>query len=177
MPEQLHAQPVESTKQTPDDAPAIDPARTLAVLRVLWTLLLVGQAILVSVAAIVMRSASKPMLDEDTAWQLFGATSIMLVVNVLLGSYLRNQIYKRHWQGHVVKPAGYFFGNIVMLAMLESVVMLGIVVSMLRLTFWPWLLPGGVALLVYLVNFPHGGPMFARRPVADAPKSPAEAEA
>jgi len=143
-----------------DDLTAVDPSRTLAVLRVIWAILLVGQFLLVGIAAMVMRSANKVLLEEEQAWQLFGCNSAMLVLNILLGSYLRNQIYKRHWQANVVKPTGYFLGNVLMLAMLESVVMLAIVISMLRLNFWPWIGPGAVALLVYLVNFPHGGPMF-----------------
>lgn len=142
------------------DLPAMDPARTLAVLRVLWALLLLGQVVLVIIAAVIMRTAKNQLIDEESAWQVFGVTASMMVINILIGSYLRNQIYKRHWQSDVVKPAGYFFGNIVMLALLESVVMLSIVLCILRLSFWPWMLPGLVTLGVYLVNFPHGGPMF-----------------
>jgi hypothetical protein len=143
-----------------DGLPAMDPARTLAVLRVLWAVLLIGQVVLVAIAAMIMHSATKQLIDEDSAWQVFAVTSVLMVFNILIGSYLRNQIYKRHWQGDIVKPAGYFFGNIVMFALLESVVLLSIVLCMLRLTFWPWMLPGLVTLMVYLVNFPHGGPMF-----------------
>lgn len=153
-------------QQTPvEQAPAQQsptPEQTLAILRVLWGVLLVGQLLLIGVAAMVINSNSDSAIKPELTLKLFGLNAGLLVVNVILGTFIRSQIYKRSWRGHVVSPLGYFTGNVVMLALLEMVIFFGILVSILSKSFMPSILPAVLAMMVYGVNYPHGGPMFGK---------------
>jgi hypothetical protein len=144
-----------------------DPRRTLAVLRVLWAMLLVGQLLLGVVGYYFMVHSKGQPISESLTWKLFGLNSALLVFNILLASFLRNQIYKRFWQGNIVAPSGYFIANVLMFGLLESVVILSVIIAILSKAFVPAIAPGVVALAVYLVNFPHGGPLFEATPVHD----------
>lgn len=138
------------------------PEQSLAILRVLWAILLVGQLLLIGIAAMVMHSSKAVAMDQDLTFKLFGFNAGLLVFNIILGTFVRSQIYKRCWRGDVVTPLGYFTANVVLLALLEMVVFFGILISILDKNFWPSLLPSVLAMMVYGVNFPHGGPMFGQ---------------
>src|SRR5690606_31951020 len=66
------------------------------------------------------------------------------------------------WQGGVITPMGHFTGNVIMFALPEMVVFLGILMAILSKAFWPSIAPAALAMLVYGVNYPHGGPMFGQ---------------
>ena len=150
--------------QPPDEKSLVEPTptpqQTLAILRVLWGILLVGQLLLIGVAAMVVNSSPASAMNADMTLKLFGLNAGLLVFNVILGTFIRSQIYKRSWRGQVVAPLGYFTGNVVMLALLEMVIFFGILVSILSKSFMPSILPALLAMMVYGVNYPHGGPMF-----------------
>lgn len=139
------------------------PEQALAVLRVLWGILLVGQLLLIGIAGMVMQNSTAQAMDKDLTFKLFGFNAGLLVFNIMLGTFLRSQIYKRCWRGDVVSPLGYFTANMVMLGLLEMVIFFGILISILDKSFMPSILPSAMAMLVYGVNFPHGGPMFGGR--------------
>lgn len=139
------------------------PEQSLAILRVLWGILLAGQLLLVGIAAMVMHNSKAQAMDQDLTFKLFGINAGLLVVNIMLGTFIRSQVYKRSWRGDVVSPLGYFTGNVIVLALLEMVVFFAILISILSKSFWPSMLPAVLAMMVYGVNFPHGGPMFGKR--------------
>lgn len=168
---QLPSQEEHATQDVPpaldviEDSQAQGPTapQTLAILRVLWGVLLLGQLLMIGIAAIVMRDSQSQQLAPDLVNKLFGFNAGLLVFNIILGTYLRSQIYKRCWRGNVISPLGYFTANVIMLALLEMVVFLGILVSILAKSFMPSLLPAILGMMVFAVNYPHGGPMFGNR--------------
>lgn len=137
--------------------------------RVIWAVLLLGQIIFVGITAWFISNQSNPPADSNVVKMLTILTCVMLVTNTFMGVFIRSQIYKKNWQGQVVTPQGYFSGNLIMLASMEGVVLLGLVVCILAGSFWPAAVPTALAMAIYAVNFPHGGPMHGQ---AEPPSFP-----
>ena len=158
----------------PSQEPApLSPERTLTMIRVIWGLLFAGQAVLAIVAAIIIRTQPETPLGDASAIQLLTIVAcVLLVTNTFMGVFVRNQVYKKNWQGQVVSPAGYFTGNLLMFAFVEGVVLLGLGLYILARSFGPGAVPTVLAMAIYAVNFPHGGPMFGRQePSSFKPKA------
>lgn len=85
----------------------------------------------------------------------FALAALMLPV----GLFVRNQCYKRNWRAEAVTPRGYLFGNVVLLAICEGLVILSLVNVFLNGALFPAGVPAAAVVAVHLLNFPHGGPM------------------
>ena len=83
----------------------------------------------------------------------------MLIASVGLGYFVRNQAYKKHWQGHAVTPPGFFMGNLILLAALEGASFVTLVFVMMTGQFFPLILPAVASLAIQAANFPSGLPM------------------
>ena len=140
-----------------------DRRSTLMILRVIWLVLIVGQ---VSFGAVVVFTMLNPgsVGESQLRGQMLAIASAVLVGAVGLGYYIRNQSYKKHWQEHAVTPAGFFQGNLILLAALEASSFLTLVFVMISGQVIPMILPAVVSLAVQCVNFPTGAPMEATMP-------------
>ncbi len=138
--------------------------RTLITTRIIWAAMLVGQIGFMAAIAVVWNLQNTFQLNPDTARLLFYISLGMLFTLIPLGYTMRSQTYKRYWQAHAVTPAGYLQGNIVLLAMCESVAIIALVATLLSGTWWPTLAPAVAAMAVQVVNFPNGRPMQPANP-------------
>ncbi len=140
--------------------PAPNPAASLMMLRVVWATLLMGEVVFAVIAAFITFGAGSARAPNPRLGNiLLFIGGVMLVVELPIGYIIRGQIYKRHWQGNAIAPAGYFTGNLILLAMCEGIVFLGLVGWIVSRVFWPTILPALVALAIQLVNFPTGAPL------------------
>ncbi|MEX1017319.1 MAG: hypothetical protein WDZ31_11300 [Phycisphaeraceae bacterium] len=140
------------------------PGRTLASLRLLWAMLLLGQVAFGVIVLGLLVSESVAIGAEQLYGPLTLVAAAMLAVLTPAGYFIRNQCYKARWEGHAVAPAGYFKGNVILFALLESVAMMALV-TMLVTGRLP--VPGLIALvamMVQAVNFPTGAPMQPHAP-------------
>jgi len=137
-----------------------DPRQTLAGLRLIWAGMLIGQIMFLGVIAFVSVGPGDPELLQLLQYIGLG----FMVVALFAGHVLRNQVYKRHWQGHAVSPQGYATGNILLFALWEGVSLLALVTALLAGAFWPYIIPSAVAGVMFLINWPDGKPMQAREP-------------
>lgn len=126
--------------------------------RVIWAFLLLGQVALGAALLGVMLTRGGAPADDMHGYIALAALLLLLIVTPL-AYFVRNQIYKANWQANTVTPRGYVSGNAVLLAMLETVGMVGLV--MMFISAWP-IVPGlaaALAMAVQAVNFPTGEPM------------------
>ncbi len=140
-----------------------DRRSTLLILRVIWGVLIMGQ---VSFGAVVIFSMLNPEAAGETQLrgQMLAIAVGVLIGAVGLGYFVRNQSYKKHWQGHAVTPAGFFQGNLILLAALEGSSFLTLVFVMISGQVFPMVLPAVASLAVQCANFPTGAPMESTMP-------------
>ena len=133
------------------------PAKALLQMRLIWGALLAGQLIFMVFVIVYCLNNDSPSLEADRI--LYGAATGVCLVIVLMASYIRMQIYKRHWVENAVTPQGYVSGQVVSLGMIEGANMLSLVIIFLGGKFdVTFSLP--IALLaVFLTSFPNGKPM------------------
>jgi hypothetical protein len=140
----------------------ITPGRALLSARVVWCALLGGQLAFVLVILGIWRSVDIHMQAEPHVRHLVRYAGVAaLLVCVPLGYYFRMQTYKRYWRGSVIAPQGYFTGNLVLFALLETAGTISLAAALVSGSFWPAGVPAGIALAVHLANFPNGKPMLA----------------
>lgn len=150
-------------------SPNMTPSLALRNLRIIWAALLGGQIVFLMVIAVL---AAQGTAGTGAPGGGGGAASVvvilgfvaagLLVSGVIIGLFIRNQIYKANWQGDVVTPAGYFQGNLVFLALLEGVAMVGLVAALLAGTLMtPAIIPSVIAMGIQVINFPNGRPMMS----------------
>ena len=89
---------------------------------------------------------------------LLGAAAVMLVLLTPPAYFIRNQIYKSHWQGNVITPAGYRRGNIIFFAMIDVIMFVAILGTLLSGLLVGLLAAAGAG-VVQVINYPSGGPM------------------
>ncbi|NJL30858.1 MAG: hypothetical protein HC898_04090 [Phycisphaerales bacterium] len=135
------------------------PQSALATARLLWTALLLGQAVLLfgACAFTLMQMGGG---QTDTGHLLSYIALFMCLTMIPAGYVLRAQMYKRHWVGQAVRPRGYLLGNVILWAMCEGISLLGLVSVVLSGELIPNLIPTVLALGVLVVNFPNGAAMF-----------------
>lgn len=140
-----------------------DRRSTLMILRVIWVVLVVGQ---VCFGAVVIFSVLNPHTAGQTQLrgQMMAIATGVLIGAVGLGYFIRNQSYKKHWQGHAVTPAGFFQGNLILLAALEGSSFVTLVFVMTSGQVFPMVLPAVASLAVQCANFPTGAPMESTMP-------------
>jgi hypothetical protein len=131
--------------------------RTLRSLRVLWGVLLAIQGCLLAIV-LAMPSSARPYQPAVSALAL-----ALSPIAVALGYLIRNQTYKRHWQGDVITARGYFLGNLMLFAMCVLAGVVGAVDAWAR-GRWPAMVGSALALVVMGINFPHGEPMVGQGP-------------
>ena len=156
----------------PDAGRAGDPAASLRTLRLVWLGLVASLAVLGPIS-LMMRglggAAEADVATYDAGGGLgaaggggvggVGVAWVLLVVAVLVGFFLRNQIYKQHWRGSSVTPAGYVTGNLVFFGIIEGPGVVAAVLLMVGSSLLPTLLPLLISWVILLVNYPTGGPM------------------
>ena len=132
--------------------------QALMTLRIIWAAMVFGQVVIAAVLMVLMLGMDQPLMASPH-WLFVAIPAGMLAVAAPAGYFIRGQVYKANWQGQVVTPSGYSTGNIVLLAILESVAIIALVLMFVG--GWPpW--PGVIALLalvIQAVNFPTGAPM------------------
>lgn len=145
------------------DNSSSDPRKALASARLLWAAMLAGMAIFAVVVAFA-KPGPKPQSEQDPAIQtLFYINCGMLFVGLFVGYVLRNQYYKKFWEGEVVKPKGYLQGNLLLWAIAEGFGMLSLCIVLMSGSFYPYGLPAVGAAMSLLLNFPNGQIMFPPR--------------
>ncbi len=81
------------------------------------------------------------------------------LILVPMAYFVRNQIYKRHWQSDAVAPQGYFLGNVIFLGLIDLPAVLSVMALFLGASLWPDLLPWVLVVLVVVLNWPGGQAM------------------
>ena len=136
------------------------PEQALWFTRVVWFMLLMGQV--VYVAYILYQWSVGPAErsgNVDLPWSLFYVSIAMLLMGIAIGLFWRAQTYKRHWQGSAVTPEGYAHGNIMLLAMCETLAFVSLTATLVAGRWWPFVIPAVIAAAVQVVNFPNGRAM------------------
>ena len=142
-----------------DEMDRATPGSALLTTRVLWALLLAGQAsYLLTVMLIWARRAIPPVTLEGRRLAAYLAIA-GLVVLLPLGYHLRNQAYKKHWRGDAIAPRGYISGNLILFVLCQLACTLGLTAALVQGAFWPGAAPAAVAVAAYFVNFPNGRAM------------------
>jgi len=141
------------------------PKGALVTTRVIWAALLVGQISFLFVMLLIWSqresAGGQPQDVADDVTDILGYVAIaMLFVLTPLGYFIRNQVYKANWRGNIVTPHGYIVGNIILLAMLEGVAMLGLIGTFAQGSFGLPFVPTVIAMAIQVINFPHGRPMY-----------------
>src|SRR5262245_47071530 len=130
-------------------------ASTLALLRIIWAALLMGEVTFFIVIATVIWPSSRPPGDDQLLKMLFYADVAALLTMVPVGLFLRNSMFNRaRQQTQDAGSAMYQTGSIILWAMCEGVVFLGLVGAMLNKGPWPYLIPAIIAAAVQLATFP-----------------------
>lgn len=142
----------------PNATPITDPPRALLITRIIWFALLSGQILFLAII-VVLWNVGSIKADPQLASVLGMCAVGVLFSAISVGMFVRNQIYKRHWVGDVVTPAGYVQGNIVFLAMCEGASFLGLLAVLFRGALGFELIVPVLALMVQVVNFPNGKAM------------------
>lgn len=89
---------------------------------------------------------------------------------VPLAYFIRNQIYKAHWRGDAVSPAGYEQANVNLFLILEIPCILGYLAYELTAVTTDLVLPLAVTAVFLLLNFPSGKPMHPTSPRLGVPE-------
>lgn len=130
--------------------------------RLLWFALLMGQWLFAAVVVFSNSTHPEPPA-EDTNVMTYVAVGVFFVF-VPTGYFLRMQIFKRHWQGDVITPQGYYMGTLLLLAMCEGVSLIGLVATMVQREWGLAAVVSAAAMVVQLINFPTGAPMRPANP-------------
>ena len=114
----------------------LDRGQALLTLRLIWAALIVGQLV---IAGVLIGLLGSRAVNPDPAFgRLLLIVSIaMLAALTPAGYFIRNQVYKRHWQNQAVTPEGYVSGNIILLAMMEGVSITAIIFGFIAGSVWP----------------------------------------
>ncbi|MEO1236977.1 MAG: hypothetical protein AAFX76_09340 [Planctomycetota bacterium] len=130
----------------------------LTMVRIIWGFGLLGLVTITAVVSVVFAGDPDQALVSDS-WVPLVVASGLLAVMVPAAYFVRNQIYKSHWEGDAVTPEGYLRGNFVFMAMLELPVLAGVAAIFLTASVWPTVVPVVAAAGAGLANFPTGEPM------------------
>lgn len=150
----------DSPPDQPDPPHDPTPRQALLMSRVLW-LGLVGAEVLFGIAVVML--VMRGVVPEHPAWYpaLVYVGAGALVVLTPLAYFARNQLYKAHWRGRAVTPRGYVMGNLVWLVLLQGATLVNLLAVLVIGRVMPTLLLAVLALVVQIVNYPHGRPMHA----------------
>ena len=143
-------------------------ARWLTKLEVIWGMMLTGPALVFTANFLLIPASSPEYIGRDDVRNIghvIGQVAIAsLPVTVILGYFLRNQIYKRHWHADAVTPGGYFLGNITLYVCVDGPALLSLMAIAFTDRLWPALLPPVVSAVIVALNVPNGAPMQPQPP-------------
>lgn len=142
--------------------PDVNAQGTLKTVRILWGAMVIGVVTFGVIASVLVSRGDDPGNASDS-YLLFVVAIVMLLTMAPGSMFVRNQIYKSHWRGDVVTPAGYFTGNIIVFAACEGVAFVGIADMLMEKRIMPTAVVVVIAFALLAVNFPTGKPMFAAR--------------
>ncbi len=138
------------------------PEAALKWARAIWLLAVAGVPTLAAIV-LIMRGIPEPMswgVDAATLGRvLLGGVWATVVIAVPTAYFVRNQIYKAHWQDRAVTPQGYLTAHAVFFGVLEFPASLSLILMLMGLSLLPTLLPLGLLLGLAVVNLPDGKPM------------------
>lgn len=148
----------------PQMPPLTSPGQALLQTRLIWLILILGQ-IAFGVVVLFLNGQRNTPANADLYPVLLYVSIGVFVSSVMMGYFLRNQIYKANWQEHAITPKGYFTGNLLLMAMLEGAAILPMATILITGNVLPTGAVALAALAVQAVNFPTGGPMQPSQPV------------
>lgn len=139
-----------------------DEQQTLRRLRLQWGLSLLMQATVLAV--VVWLQASGRYEGSPGAGRILAFVAVALLAVLTPAAYfVRNQFYKRWWQGDRITPRGYATGNKALYAMIEFVSLFAATAVIIGGLGTPAVYVALVAIFAFILNFPTGNPM---RPTA-----------
>ena len=144
----------------PDPMQNQTPAQALLTTRILWAALLIGPLIFVGIASQIFKGPPPPNSDDLQKFLPLVVCAFALVELPVL--YLvRGITFKKNRENDAVTPRGFLTGNLMLFAGCEGLMLFAIVTWIVTRIIMPTVLPGVLALLVMLVNFPTGRAMYA----------------
>ncbi|MCX5659481.1 MAG: hypothetical protein NTW19_07130 [Planctomycetota bacterium] len=153
---------------TPSTPAPKTPEEALRAIRLIWAGLLMGQVMIAIVAAVLHTQGVMPKLPElGFYFAIFAIAET--VVAIPAGLFVRGEVYKRHWQGHAVTPAGYNTGMLLFLAICEGSTLMGLIFILVTGTWFPTILAPILAFAAFVANFPNGKAMQPDDPFATPP--------
>lgn len=155
------------TPANPGTLPTVQPRQLLLQARIFWFAMVAGVTIMGAVFTfLILAEEHSPEVTqslESVAPILFYVGIGLTGLALLLGPFLRGQIFKAGWVGDIVKPSSYFAGNIIAWALCEGAVLYGLIVCFVVGSLWPYVLPPAVAYIFLLLLWPNGRAMFPLR--------------
>jgi len=140
------------------------PAQTLITIRIMWAAMLFGVVAFTCIAAVMGPIRGNIDSDPDLARLLFYISLAMLLAGVGVGIFLRGQIFKKGWEGDVIKPGAYFSGTLLAIAALEGPSLFGAVALMLSDQLLPAIVTPILGIVLIALCFPTGLPMRPHSP-------------
>ena len=132
--------------------------RCFLILRSIWTVLLFAQ-IIVFGAVIILAAPRQGTAVQVESTGLVVASVLALATTLLVGGWLRGEIYKRGWIADAIAPGAYLAGNVPLLVGLAACSLTVASAILMRAADMSTLWVAGIGLLAYVVNFPTGAPL------------------
>lgn len=139
-------------------------ASTLFSIRLMWGAMLMSVIIFTCIALFMGPMQGLAKSEDSIAPTLFYLSLGMLVVSTGVGFFIRGQTFKKGWEGDVIKPAAYFTGTLLSIASIEGPALFGGVSLMLADQVFPFILTPALGILLIVLSFPTGKPMFPHSP-------------
>jgi len=135
-----------------------DPKQVLMVNRTIWAAMVMGVVAFGAVVFFLSSGASEPPAAQSPSMLFYVACALVLTA-IPAGIFVRGQIFKRSWEGNVIKPQAYTQGNIIAWTSCEAPALVALVAMLLGETVMPNLLPAVAALVMMVLMFPNGKAM------------------
>ena len=126
-------------------------------IRMIWAALLSGMLIFFFIV-LFLNQANDPRPFEQVK-SLYVIAVGFAMLSVMFGSFIRMQIYKKHWQNNCVTPRGYVSGQLLSLACIEGACLFALVVVFIQQDTGVTLALPAVLMAIFILNFPNGKPM------------------
>jgi len=151
-------------------------SRTLTLLRIIWGVLAVEVVALGVIVYLILAGqaggspagggAGSGGGSASGGGSVSGGGQTLMIVSLTavigtaaLGYFLRMQAYKKHWVGSRIERAGYFTGNLLLLALIEAGALVAVVCAYLAGGVGQELMPLILSLILLALNFPNGRAM------------------
>ena len=161
----MSAAPTPTPTSGPARTPRVagTPEQTLHGLRVVWCAML---ASIVTAGALVFfgvipRGPFRVAAGGALATALRFLPIVALALALPIAYFARLQAYKRGWVGHVVTPAGYAAGNLILMRTLAAIAIGSLLLSLTPQAADTGFIAALAAAVALVINFPNGRPMHA----------------